>query len=344
MINVLRAKPEYFQSDVVQGRDFWHVYNSIPIKENEDINNMKFSAVVGNPPYQISSDANNRNTPIYHYFYEAAESVSRLYSLISPARFLFNAGLTPPDWNEKMLNDKHVRVVKYMQDSKECFPTVDIKGGIAIILRNVKENYGAIKRFVPNEVLQKIASKFNPKSTYSISTIVFSGRADLKFNDVFLNNSIEDRLLFIQTKRPSVKQLSPNEEYELKSSSFDALPYVFEDSVFNKSDYYHILGLKNSKRVWKYIKRSYMTPRYLDGNNIEKFKVFVPESNGSGVLKLTQHNPQSVWAYVPLQDFTSTSDIDWSQSIADIDRQLYAKYGLTDEEIAFIEKMIKPME
>ena len=63
-----------------------------------------------------------------------------------------------------------------------------------------------------------------------------------------------------------------------------------------------------------------------------------------GILKLTQHNPQSVWAYVPLQDFTSTSDIDWCQSIADIDRQLYAKYGLSDDEIAFIEKMIKPME
>ena len=63
-----------------------------------------------------------------------------------------------------------------------------------------------------------------------------------------------------------------------------------------------------------------------------------------GILKKTQDNPPSVWAYIPLQDFTSTSDIDWSQSISDIDRQLYAKYGLSDEEIAFIEKMIKPME
>ena len=48
--------------------------------------------------------------------------------------------------------------------------------------------------------------------------------------------------------------------------------------------------------------------------------------------------------FVPLQDFTANSDIDWSKSIADIDRQLYAKYGLSEEEIAFIEKMIKPME
>ena len=63
-----------------------------------------------------------------------------------------------------------------------------------------------------------------------------------------------------------------------------------------------------------------------------------------GVLKVTQHNPKSTWKFVPLQDFTVNSDIDWSKSVADIDRQLYAKYGLSEEEIAFIEKMIKPME
>ena len=62
------------------------------------------------------------------------------------------------------------------------------------------------------------------------------------------------------------------------------------------------------------------------------------------LLASTQHLSKEKFAYVPLQDFTSNSDIDWSQSIADIDRQLYAKYGLSDDEIAFIEKMIKPME
>ena len=63
-----------------------------------------------------------------------------------------------------------------------------------------------------------------------------------------------------------------------------------------------------------------------------------------GILKITQDNPIETWKLVPLQDFTANSDIDWSKSIAEIDKQLYAKYGLSDEEIAFIEKMIKPME
>lgn len=61
-------------------------------------------------------------------------------------------------------------------------------------------------------------------------------------------------------------------------------------------------------------------------------------------LKATQHNPKDTWGNVPLQDFTSNSDIDWGKSIAEIDAQLYNKYGLDNNEIAFIESMIKPME
>ena len=63
-----------------------------------------------------------------------------------------------------------------------------------------------------------------------------------------------------------------------------------------------------------------------------------------GILKVTQHNHTDVWKFVPLQDFTPNSDIDWTQNIPDIDRQLYAKYNLSEDEIAFIEKMIKPMD
>lgn len=62
-----------------------------------------------------------------------------------------------------------------------------------------------------------------------------------------------------------------------------------------------------------------------------------------GVKKVTQDNSRSVWKYVPQQDFTPNSDIDWSQSVADIDRQLYAKYGLDTEEIEFIESHVKEM-
>lgn len=62
-----------------------------------------------------------------------------------------------------------------------------------------------------------------------------------------------------------------------------------------------------------------------------------------GVLKVTQDNPVSTWAKVPLQDFTANSDIDWEKSVADIDQQLYAKYGLDNTEIQFIETHVKKM-
>ena len=63
-----------------------------------------------------------------------------------------------------------------------------------------------------------------------------------------------------------------------------------------------------------------------------------------GILKITQHNSRSTWTKVPLQDFTENSDIDWSQPVADIDRQLYQKYGLNEEETAFIESRVKAMD
>ncbi|WP_230587905.1 hypothetical protein [Porphyromonas gulae] len=63
-----------------------------------------------------------------------------------------------------------------------------------------------------------------------------------------------------------------------------------------------------------------------------------------GILKATQHNPKETWQLVPLQDFTANSDIDWIQSVANIDRQLYRKYGLDKSEIAFIEEKVRPMD
>lgn len=146
MINVLRAKPELFQNDIVRGKDFWHVYNSIPKSENEDINNMKFKAIVGNPPYQIEGES-TRKTPIYNLFYDTAFELSPLVTFITPGRFLFKAGQTPMEWMEKMLSDTHFKVVDYFQKSSDVFPTVDIKGGVAIGLRNANKEFGAIGFF-----------------------------------------------------------------------------------------------------------------------------------------------------------------------------------------------------
>ena len=358
---------------------------------------MKFDYVIGNPPYQDSTSVNNRAGAIYPFFYDAAESIADKYMLISPARFLFNGGLTPKEWNQKMLSDPHLKVIKYYQDCTEVFPSTDIKGGIAIVYRNALLNYGEIGEFIPDENIRKLSVRFRKDVDSNLPSVMYGGRSDMKFNDAFLAaypDSYQMRLKAIQKKHPNVTALSVNEEYEIKSSTFEVLSYVFKESEPDNSDaYYKILGLMNSKRVFRWIEKKYLSPRYAD-NNIDNFKIFVPESNGSGefgevlstpivanpgttstptfisigkfntcieaenalkyiktkltrallgIIKKTQHNPASNWAYVPLQDFTSSSDIDWSKSIAEIDGQLYRKYGLSDEEIEFIETHVKEM-
>jgi len=91
--------------------------------------NMKFDAVVGNPPYQEDSETTARDDAIYNYFYDLAEKAGSRYCLISPARFLFNAGSTDKNWNQKMLTDKHIKVAYFNQNSSAVFPNTEIKGG-----------------------------------------------------------------------------------------------------------------------------------------------------------------------------------------------------------------------
>ena len=377
MINVLRAKPEVFQNDIVRGNDFWHVYNSIPKSENEDINNMKFKAIVGNPPYQIEGES-TRKTPIYNLFYDTAFELSSLVTFITPGRFLFKAGQTPMEWMEKMLSDTHFKVVDYFQKSSDVFPTVDIKGGVAIGLRNANKEYGEIGFFSGYEELRSILKKVKSQKEQNICMLI-SSRGMYKFTEKMFDDFPQAK--DIQGKGSGL-QITPN--------SFEQMPFIFKENG-NNEECYQILGRIGSKREYRWIKKEYVQSNdYLDTYN-----VFVPEANGTGAigevlstpvigvpvightdtflsigkfadaqeasaclnyvktkfarcllgtLKATQHNPRDTWANVPLQNFTAISDIDWTQSIADIDKQLYRKYKLDEDEIEFIEKMIKPMD
>ena len=361
--------------------------------------NMKFDAVVGNPPYQESIDGYNRQEPIYQYFYDSAESIGEKYCLISPARFLFNAGLTKKSWNLKMLNNPNITVIYYKPNSEELFQNTDIKGGVVAVYYDRNKRFGAIEKFIPDDNLKKIASHFEANPDINFPSIMFGGRSDLKFNDEFIKdypNTITVRLSQIQLNHPEVSNLGPGEEYELKSSTLEVLPFVFKNERPDVPDeYYRILGLIKGKRVLRWIEKKYMNPRYPNKNNIDKWKVFIPESNGNGffgealstpsigepsdsstptfisfgtfdtkdeannaskyirtklvrsllgILKITQHNPISNWTYIPLQDFTLNSDIDWTKSISEIDQQLYKKYQLSKEEITFIEDNVQPMD
>lgn len=351
------------------------------IKENNEekinrLKDMKFDVIVGNPPYHITTEKTS-DAPIYHFFMDIAYDLCNKVSFITPARFLFDAGKTPTEWNKKMLSDIHLKVVLYNPKSSDVFPNVDIKGGVAVTYRDASKDYGYIGTFTAYEELNSIVRKVKSKSENTLDT------------EIYVQNKFVLSELYNDYPHYQALIGSNGREKRLTTSIFD-FDEIFYDAKQNDNDLY-VLGLVKNVRIYKYIQLKYIEP----SDNIMKYKVILPKSNGTGalgetlstpligsplmgytqsfigigafnnineaeaclkyikskfarvmlgVLKATQDNNRDVWRLVPLQDFTSRSDIDWSKSVAEIDQQLYAKYGLDESEIAFIESKIKPME
>lgn len=359
-------------------------YDLIDTTKNEEIlkelKDMNFDAIIGNPPYQViaTGDANGSD-PIYHLFIDAGKQFCSRETLIHPARFLFNAGKTPKDWNQKVLNDDHFKVVGYWANSSQMFPDVDIKGGVAITHWDNKTDFGKIGTFVAFEELRSILKKVKNDEFKTFADLVYP-RTLYRFTDELYKENPWAK------ERPSKGHL-----YDMSSNVFDLFTEVFfENKPNDDTEFVQMYGLAKKKRAFRWVKRNYIkTP-----DNFDFYKVFVPAANGSGAigevlstpmigepmigstetflsvgkfetqeeaencmkyiktkfaramlgtLKITQHNIQETWLNVPLQDFTANSDIDWSKSVSEIDRQLYKKYELSLEEIAFIESKVKEM-
>jgi len=340
--------------------------------------NMKFTAVVGNPPYQEKTK-NSRDNPIYPYFLDESFKLADLVCLISPGRFLFNAGQTSKEWNKKMLQDEHFKVLFFEQKSSKIFPNTDIKGGVAITLRDFNKIIGPIGVFSAFQELSPVLQKVLSGNFQPVSKIIFSN-SSYKFNDK------------LYEENPDLKgRVKESEERSIGTNVFDVFPEIFSDKCLDKNKCICIYGRKNEKRIFKWIKRKYVS----EHPSLDKYKVFVTKSSGSGTfgevlskpllgeptvgatqtfisfgafktkieakncikyiqskfcrtmlgtLKVTQHSPKNTWKNVPLQDFTDKSDIDWSKSISEIDQQLYAKYDLDKKEIDFIETHVKEMK
>ena len=338
----------------------------------------QFYAVIGNPPYQETVEGTS-DKPIYNYFIDEAYKVSERVELITPARFLFNAGKTPKDWNRKMLDDPHLKVVDYQQKSDTVFPNTDIKGGVAVTYWEGGKVLGPIGVFSPYKELRSIQLKVSP----------WLAKQGLLSDVMYLQNRFDLAALYEDYPEARESISSNGKERRIVTSSFNKLN-CFSDEK-QGDDSIQIVGLlTGNKRRYRWIQRKYVE----DNGNLTKYKVILPMANGSGaigevlstpligepligytqsfmgigacdeiddakaimkyiktkfartllgILKITQHNTPEKWAYVPLQDFTSNSDINWAQSVADIDRQLYAKYGLNEEEIEFIESHVKEM-
>lgn len=339
---------------------------------------MKFDVVIGNPPYQEEAQGTStKDMPIYHKFISESYKISKKASLITPARFLSNAGGTPKTWNQQMLNNQHVKVSFFEQKSGNVFPGTDIKGGVAVTYYDTEQEFEPIEVFVPFIEMNSIRKKVIKKNFESIDQFV-TNRGSYRYSDL------------IYTDFPNLmKRVS---DRRVASNAFEKLPELFFDvKPEDGNEYIKIYGRFNNERVYKWFRKDYVTCP----SNFEKYKIILPKANGSGaigevlstpvigspvigytetfisvgefnsleeaeaclkyikskflrtmlgVLKITQDNTKAVWHYIPLQDFTVNSDIDWTQSVADIDHQLYQKYDLSPEEIAFIETHVREMD
>ena len=349
---------------------------------------MKFDYAIGNPPYQEETIGDNKTyaPPVYDKFMDESYKVADRVELVTPARFLFDAGSTPKAWNKKMLHDSHLKVIWYEPESAKVFPGTDIKGGVAVSYRDAASEFGEIGHFIVFDELRSIADKVSNVHPVSLNTIIYAAET-YRFTDL------------MHAEHPDAEGLlSAGHKYDFKTSVFESLANMvfFAEKPNDGKEYVRILGLENAKRVIRWMRVDYVK----GPDNFKKFKVFVPAANGSGalgealttpligepligepligvtqtfiaigkfnqrgeaeaclkyvktkfaramlgILKITQHNPGPKWKYVPLQDFTSNSDIDWSKSVKEIDAQLYKKYKLSKSEIKCIEEKVKAME
>ena len=353
---------------------------SLPVKGKKA---MKFDFIIGNPPYQQESNGANANdTPLYHYFYDSSYKIADVVELISPARFLFNAGGTPKEWNLKMLNDPHIKVLLYESDASKVFPNTAINGGIAIIYRDCNKEGASIGIFTAFSELNSIIQKVRHKSEESLEKII-TNRGVYKYSDLAYEEHPKEM------KKTADRRIAP--------SAFERMPSLFtEDKPEDGNEYIRVYGNFKTNRVYRWFRQDYLMPV----KNLNKYKVFISKADGAagqlgkpipariigrpivmgpgvgctetyitigateteeeaeaitkyvkskfartmiGVLKVTQNYAKPTWHYVPLQNFTATSDIDWSKSIPEIDQQLYKKYGLDEKEIQFIESHVKEM-
>ncbi|MBR7063891.1 MAG: Eco57I restriction-modification methylase domain-containing protein, partial [Treponema sp.] len=122
LIEHIKEKPEQFCSTISKGFTFWHTNND---------NNMKFNAIVGNPPYQVmDGGAKASAKPVYQHFVNIAKAIKPHYiSMIMPAKW-YTGGKGLDDFREEMLNDKRISYLADFDDSRACFPTADIAGGV----------------------------------------------------------------------------------------------------------------------------------------------------------------------------------------------------------------------
>ena len=343
---------------------------------------MKFDVVIGNPPYQEMNKNNKMSRSVYPDFVMSAKQISKIVTLIMPARWMSGESgpyRETQGFIDKMLEGNHIRCFDLYPNSTDLFNNVDIKGGVCHFIwdsdySDMEVNYALYEngykrrtklslKVADNIIIRfpeliSILQKSRNLFRGSMKTLVSSWNPFGFVSDLFIKNnekvsrisenkeSENDYLVHGLLKGKRVIRYIPN--IELKKNIAGAKAYkvflprangsgtfgeVFSTPMIGTpmmicTDTFLQVGefnnVSEAENLLKYVKTKY-------------FRAMI------GIKKTAVFNYKDCFEFVPLQDFTNKSDIDWSKSIHEIDLQLYKKYGLDDNEINFIETRVKEM-